>query len=97
MKRERIRQIVLAVVGLLYVGLLYPLSTDLWHSNWLLQMNKEGECEPMFLTFFVALGFFLLLAARKPVEYHTLILFAAWHSFAHSAVASGFAVALLKH
>ena len=40
----------------------------------------------MFLTFFVALGFFLLLAARKPVEYHTLILFAAWHSFAHSAV-----------
>ena len=60
-------------------------------------MNNAGECEPMFLTFFVALGFFLLLAARKPVEYHTLILFAAWHSFAHSAVASGFAVALLKH
>ena len=36
MKRERIRQIVLALVGLLYVGLLYPLSTDWWHSNWLL-------------------------------------------------------------
>jgi hypothetical protein len=49
-------------------------------------MNKEGECEPMFLTFFVALGFFLLLAARNPLEYRTLIVFAAWHSFAHSAV-----------
>ncbi len=81
---KRVRQIIVAVIGLFYVGLLYPLYTDLWHSKWLLQMNNE-ECEPMFITFFVALGFFLLLAARKPVEYRLVILFAAWHSLAHSA------------
>lgn len=80
---KRIRQIVVALIGLLYVALLYPLYTDLWHSKWLLQMNNE--CEPMFLSFFIPLGFFLLLAARKPVEYRLVILFAAWHSLAHSA------------
>ena len=85
MKRERIRQIVLAIIGLFYVGLLYPLYTDLWHSKWLIEMHNE-ECEPMFITFFVALGFFLLLAARKPREYRTVIAFAAWQSLAHSSV-----------
>jgi glycopeptide antibiotics resistance protein len=40
----------------------------------------------MFITFFVPLGFFLLLAARKPREYRTVIAFAAWESLAHSAV-----------
>ena len=45
--------------------LLYPLCTELWHSNWLLEMH-DNECEPMFITFLVALGVFLLLAVRKP-------------------------------
>jgi hypothetical protein len=39
----------------------------------------------MFLTFFVTLGVFLLLAARKPIQYRLVIAFAAWHSLAHSA------------
>lgn len=39
----------------------------------------------MFITFFVTLGVFLLLAPWKPVEYRLIILFAAWHSLAHSA------------
>lgn len=84
-KRERTRQIVLAVIGLFYVGLLYPLSTDLWRSKWLIEMHNE-ECEPMFITFFIALGVFLLLGARKPTPYRPLITFAAWQSLAHSAV-----------
>lgn len=84
MKRERARQIVLGVVGLLYVALIYPLYMDLLHSSWLLV--QKNETEPMFLSFYLALGFFLLLAARKPLEYRSLIVFAAWQSFAHSAV-----------
>lgn len=59
-----IRQIVVALVGLFYVCLLYPLCTELWHSKWLLEMH-DNECEPMFITFLVALGVFLLLAVRK--------------------------------
>jgi hypothetical protein len=73
------------VIGLFYVGLLYPLYTDLWRSKWLIEMHNE-ECEPMFITFFVALGVFLLLAAKKPKRYRTLIAFGAWQSLAHSAV-----------
>jgi hypothetical protein len=83
MRYERIRQILLAVIGLIYVGLLYALYTDLWRSKWLIEMHNE-ECEPMFITFYVALGVFLLLAAKKPREYRTLIAFAAWQSLAHS-------------
>ena len=85
MKRERIRQIILALVGLSFVGLLYPLYSDLWHSSWLLQMNNN-ECEPMFLSFFVALGFFLLLAVRQPSANRSLIAFAAWWSLLHASV-----------
>lgn len=81
---KRIRQIMVALLGLFYVGLLYPLYTDLWHSKWLIEMHNE-ECEPMFLTFVVTLGVFLLLAARKPMQYRLVIAFAAWHSLAHSA------------
>ncbi|MBV8896914.1 MAG: hypothetical protein JO051_10420 [Acidobacteriaceae bacterium] len=85
MRRERIRQLLLAAIGLVYVGLIYPLFTELWHSKWLIEMHNE-ECEPMFITFFVTLGVFLLLAARKPAAYRTLIAFAAWHGIAHSGV-----------
>jgi len=84
-KRERTRQVILALLGLLFVGLVYPLSSDLWHAKWLLQMN-DNECEPMFLSFFVVLGVFLLLAAKQPSAHRTLIAFAAWWSIFHASV-----------
>ena len=40
----------------------------------------------MFLSFFIALGPFLLLAARKPSAHRSLIAFTAWFSLAHAAV-----------
>ena len=63
MRRERTLQVFVGLLGLVYLSLIYPLYTDLWHSKWLLEMNNE--CEPMFLSWFIALGPFLLLAARK--------------------------------
>jgi len=57
-------QIFLAVLGILFIALIYPLYTDLWHAKWLLEMHNETE--PMFLSFFIALGPFLLIAARNP-------------------------------
>ena len=85
MKRERARQIILAIVGMLYVATLYPLYTDLAHSSWLVAQNNN-EVEPMFLSFLISLGVFLLLAARRPSAYRSLIAFAAWQSIAHSFV-----------
>jgi hypothetical protein len=84
-KRERIRQIILGLVGILFVGLSYPLSSDLWHAKWLVQMN-DNECEPMFLSFFIVLGVFLLLAVKQPPAHRLLIAFAAWWSIFHAIV-----------
>src|SRR5204863_2626972 len=84
MKRERTLQVVLALMGLFYVALIYPLYTDLWHSKWLRELKSETE--PMFLSFYVALGPFLLLAGRRPSSHRSLISFAAWSSLAHAPV-----------
>ena len=84
MKRERMLQVAVGLLGLLYVALIYPLYSDLAHSRWLLEM--KNECEPMFLSWFIALGPFLLLAARKPSSHRSLIAFAACQSLVHSSV-----------
>ncbi|HEY2851825.1 MAG TPA: DUF6632 domain-containing protein [Gemmatimonadaceae bacterium] len=84
MKGKRTRQIILGLVGVAYIAMMYPLLTDLWRSKWLLVMKNETE--PMFLSFFIALGVFLVLAARKPLAYRYVILFAAWQSVAHASV-----------
>jgi hypothetical protein len=77
-------QIFLVVLGVLFIALVYPLYADLWHANWL--VNMHNETEPMFLSFFIALGPFLLLAARNPSAHRLLIVFAAWWNLAHAAV-----------
>ena len=84
MNRERILQIFLAVLGVLFIALIYPLYLDLWHAKWLLETHNETE--PMFLSFFIALGPFLLQAARKPSAHRSLIAFTAWWNLAHAAV-----------
>ncbi len=84
MKRDRVLQVFLAVMGVLFIALIYPLYTDLWHAKWLLEMHNETE--PMFLSFFIALGPFLLIAARNPPAHRSLIAFTAWWSLAHAAV-----------
>lgn len=83
-KRERLTQIVLVIVGLLNLALIYFLFIDLWHSKWILE--GKNEIEPMFLSFFVPVGVFLLLAARKPSEHRSMIALAAWWNISHGAV-----------
>ena len=84
MKRERVLQVFLVLLGLLFIALIYPLYTDLRHAKWLLEINNETE--PMFLSFFIALGPFLLIAAKKPSAHRSLIAFTAWWNLAHAAV-----------
>lgn len=75
MFRERALKVVLVVVGLLFVATAYPLLT-----------MRLDEALQMMLSVYVTLGVFLLLAARKPSGYRSVIAFAAWSSFAHAAV-----------
>ena len=84
MKRERLTQIVLVVVGLLNLSTIYFLCADLWHSSWLLE--RKNETEPMFLSFFIPVGVFLLMAARRPSEYRSMIALAAWWNISHGGV-----------
>lgn len=84
MKRERLTRIVLVIVGLLNLAIIYPLFMDLWHSNWLLQ--HETEVMPMFMSFFIPVGVSLLVAARKPSEYRSMIALAAWWHISHGSV-----------
>ena len=75
MFRERALKVVLIVVGLLFVAMAYPLVA-----------MRLDEALQMMLSVYVTLGVFLLLAARKPAAYRSVIAFAAWSSFAHAAV-----------
>jgi peptidoglycan/LPS O-acetylase OafA/YrhL len=83
-KKERLTQIVLVIVGLLNTAVIYPLFLDLWHSNWLLQ--QKTEVMPMFESFFVPVGISLLVAARRPSQHRSMIALAAWWHICHGAV-----------
>jgi hypothetical protein len=83
-KRERLTQIVLVIVGLVNVAMIYFLYMDLRHSSWLLE--RKNECEPMFLSFFIPAGIFLLMAARRPSEHRSMIALAGWWNISHGTV-----------
>ncbi len=76
MNREFALKIVLAVVGLLFVALLYPM----------LMMMRQEPAIAMMLSVYVTLGVFLLLALRDPFASRNLIAFTAWSSLAHAVV-----------
>jgi hypothetical protein len=83
-KRERLTQIVLVVVGLLNLAIIYPLYLDLRNSSWLLE--RKNEVHPMFLSFFIPVGVFLIMAARRPSEHRSMIALAAWWNIFHGVV-----------
>jgi len=83
-KRERLTQIVLVVVGLLNLAIIYPLYLDLRNSSWLLE--RKDEVHPMFLSFFIPVGVFLIMAARRPSEHRSMIALAAWWNISHGVV-----------
>jgi Family of unknown function (DUF6632) len=80
MSREGGLKLVMIAAGLLFSAGIYPLVASLW--AW----QHSDEIVPMFLSLYVSLGVFLLIAARNPAEHRSLIAFAAWSSFAHAAV-----------
>jgi hypothetical protein len=90
MLRERALKIVLVLVGLLFTAAIYPVVTTV-RDGW--QANRE-DALPMMMSLYFTLGIFLLLAARKPVANHSVILFAAWSSFAHASVMAVMAIRL---
>jgi hypothetical protein len=79
MRRERALKVVLVVVGLIFCGLVYPLT----------MFVRQEPALAMMLSVYVTLGIFLLMAARAPSANRSLIAFTAWSSFAHAALMAG--------
>lgn len=72
--RQRAFQIVVAVVGILFVATILAI------------FMLHDESLQMMFSLYVTLGVFLLLASRSPSANRSLIAFAAWSSLAHAAV-----------
>jgi predicted MFS family arabinose efflux permease len=77
--RERALKIVLVLVGLLFIAGIYFIGMDLWRPG-------NEPTGTMMLSLYVTLGIFLLLAARNPSAYRTLIAYAGWANIAHATV-----------
>ena len=78
--RERARTVVLGLLGLVFFA---TASIPVVQS---LAQPPRCTAGPMLNAVLATLGVFLLLAARNPSAHRSLILFAAWSSFAHAAI-----------
>ncbi len=76
MNRELALKIVLAVVGLLFIALGYPMVVFI----------RQEPALSMMMSLYVTLGVFLLLAIRNPAASRSVIAFTAWSSLAHAAL-----------
>jgi hypothetical protein len=76
MNRETALKIVLALVGLLFLALVYPS----------IMFVRQDPSMSMMFSIYVTLGIFLLIAIRNPLASRSLIAFTAWSSFVHAAV-----------
>ncbi|MGC1975467.1 MAG: DUF6632 domain-containing protein [Candidatus Sulfotelmatobacter sp.] len=85
MNRERALEVMLVLVGLIFLLGVYPLMMFLWPSGWRWQPNQP-EYEQMILGVYATLGIFLLLASRNPSANRSLIAFTAWSSLVHAAI-----------
>jgi hypothetical protein len=94
MKRERVSQVVLVVLGLLYSFWGYILFDNLWHLKWL---NGHSDVMPMFLSLNTTLGVCLLVAVKHPARHRSLIAYGAWSSLAHALTMSIMSVQAVAH
>ena len=81
--RERMLPPFLVFAGIVCL-VAYPLIL-VWPSGW--DWGPEGSHYlHMILVVYAVLGVFLILAAREPASYRSLLLFTAWSSAAHGGL-----------
>lgn len=80
MWRTRALRVVMILVGSLFTAAVYPIVQILWD-----RVEPKYETA-MGLSLYVTLGIMLLIAVRSPAAHRSLIVFAAWSSFAHALV-----------
>jgi hypothetical protein len=80
--RERALKVLLVLSGLTCLAGLYPLIGAIRDGTATMIVRQDQ----MILGIYIALGVFLLIAARDPREHRSLILFAGWSTLAHDGV-----------
>lgn len=78
-------RVVLVVVGITFIVGVYPL-TVIWPSGWAWHMGGQSMYLQMILGIYATLGVFLLLAARDPQKYASVIWFTVWSSVVHGGI-----------
>ncbi|CAG4893782.1 hypothetical protein R52603_01655 [Paraburkholderia saeva] len=76
-------RIALVIAGAMSLGL-YPLMV-VWPSGWTWHTG-HSDYPAMIVGVYATLGVFLLLAARNPLRYLSLIWFVVWSSVVHGAI-----------
>jgi uncharacterized protein DUF6632 len=77
-------KIALVLVGLVFIFGIYPL-TVLWPGGWSWG-HGHSHYLMMIIGVYATLGVFLLLAARQPDAYASIIWFTVWSSVVHGAI-----------
>jgi len=68
----------------IFIAGIYPL-TVVWPSGWSWHTGHSDYLR-MILGVYATLGFFLLLASRRPLEHLSLIWFTVWSSIVHAGI-----------
>src|SRR5579862_7854659 len=76
MNRERALQVVLVLVGVVFMALVYPMIVFV----------RQVPSLSMMFSLYVTLGIFLLLAVRDPAGNRSVIAFTAWSSLVHAVL-----------
>jgi len=75
----------LIVFGAIATFAFYPL-TILWPSGWIWHDAGTSHYLTMLIGIYATLGIFLMLAAKDPFQYRSLIWFAVWSSVVHGGI-----------
>jgi hypothetical protein len=88
--RDRLLRIALVVFGIAFL-LVYPMSI-VWPSGWVWHGGEGRYYFQMICGIYAVLGVFLILAAREPASYRSLISFTVWSSVVHALIMAAQAV-----
>jgi hypothetical protein len=93
--RLKYLRIALVAVGLVFIFGIYPL-TVVWPSGWSWHTGQSMYLQ-MILGIYATLGFFLIVASRKPVANRSLIAFTVWSSVVHGGIMAAQSVVYPEH
>ncbi len=94
-QKSKYLSIALAVIGACFIIGLYPL-TKIWPSGWAWHEGQSAYLQ-MILGIYATLGVYLMLAAKNPKEYTSIISFTIWSSIVHGTIMAVQAVVYPEH